>query len=504
MGLLRVAIRADASAVIGTGHVRRCLALAHALAQCGADVRFVMHPLDGTSAALMQPENFPVIWLDNGLPPEDAQAAASAMDTFNPQLVVVDHYGVGAAWHIAVRSRFACKVAVIDDLADRPLIPDVVIDPNFHPDPRAKFSTLLPAGTVLLAGPRFALLSQAYEHGPRYSFSGVVRSIGIFMGGTDVGGATGAALLGCREVAGFAGPVEVVSSSLSPHFDQLQRLCARWPDTTLVADLPDLAAFFSRHDLQVGAGGGATWERCCVGVPTVACLVAENQRTVLPHLEALGALVWAKPVEDIRLAVGAAVLAMLGDVDARRALALRSRQLVDGRGAARVAAVLCCAATRELQIRAASLEDEELLLDWANDPDVRANAFQVATIEPQQHAAWFRARLAQPANCRIFVAQAPNGIAAGQVRFDWRGDGWEIGYSLDTAFRGAGLALPLLRQSLDALWQSVAPTPVSGRVKPANQASARVFRSLGFNETSSADERGTYLLFTLQPQEARQ
>ncbi len=489
---------------MGTGHVRRCMALAQALRQCGADVRFVMHPLDGTSAALMQSGEFPVIWLDHDAAPEDARAAVRAMDAFDPQVVVVDHYGMAAAWHSVVREHFSCMLAAVDDLADRHLLADIVVDPNFHPDPRGKFSKVMGEKTVLLAGPRFALLSDAYARGPRYHFSGAVRSIGIFMGGTDPVGASGAALLGCREVAGFSGPIEIVSSPLCPHFIQLQALCARWPGTALVADLPDLAAFFSRHDLQVGAGGGATWERCCVGVPTVACLVADNQRSVLPYLQAQGALVWAQPADDIRSAVGAAVLALLGNADGRQALALRSRQLVDGRGAARAAAVICSAATRELQVRAAGSADEALLLEWANDPVVRANAFQGAAIKPEQHAAWFRTRLAQPEKCRIFIVQALNGVPAGQVRFDRQGDGWEISYSLDPAFRGAALAQPLLRRSLDMLWLSVGPAPVSGRVKPANEASARVFRALGFAETQAVDERGAHLLFTLQPREGRQ
>lgn len=504
MALLRVAIRADASAVIGTGHVRRCLALAHALVQCGAEVRFVMHPLDGTSAVLMQSGDFEVLWLEAGSSPGDAQAAIAAVASFAPHFVVVDHYGVGGAWHSAVRDRLPCRLAAIDDLADRPLLADIVIDPNFHPDSRGKFSKVLAPGAVLLAGPRFALLSQAYARGPRYRFSGTVRSIGIFMGGTDPGGACGAALLGCREVAGFSGPVEIVSSPLSPHFSQLQALCARWPDTRLSADLPDLAAFFSRHDLQIGAGGSATWERCCVGVPTVACLVADNQRSVLPYLEAQGVLVWAQPEDDVCGAVGTAVLALLGDADGRQALAVRSRQLVDGKGAARAAAVICTGVTRELQIRAAASADEELLLEWANDPVVRANAFQGGVITPQEHSAWFRARLAQPENCRIFIAQASNGVPAGQVRFDRKGESWEIGYSLDPAFRGVMLAQPLLRQSLDTLWRSVAPAPVSGRVKMANEASARVFRALGFAQANAVDERGTHLLFTLLPREGRQ
>lgn len=452
-------------------------------------------------------------WLDASSSPTDQNAAIAAIAAFDPQVVVVDQYGITAPWHEAVRARFSCLVAAVDDLADRPLAPDVLIDHNFHPDPVAKYRDVIPEGVRLLAGPRFALLGSAYAQGARYRFSEDVRSIGIFMGGTDLVDACSAALRGCREVADFAGPIEIVSSCMSPHIDALKALCARTPGATLAVDLPDLAAFFARHDLHIGAGGGGTWERCCVGAPTIACLVADNQMATLPHLEAIGVLAWANPggslaSADLREGIGSCVAALVRDPGRRRELASRGAQLVDGKGAARIAAVLACAAERTLRMRPAGAEDEDLLLDWANDPVVRANAFQPQLIPPQQHAVWFRAKLTQSAQCRIFVGQAGNGIPAGQVRFDWRadqrGDHWEISYSVDTAFRGLGLARPLLCGALDSLRRDAIPARVVGRVKPDNKSSARVLRALGFSEAAAFDERGHFTLFTLEFAEARQ
>lgn len=110
------------------------------------------------------------------------------------------------------------------------------------------------------------------------------------------------------------------------------------PGTTLSIDQPDLVGFFARHDLQIGAGGGATWERCCLGVPTIALETAENQRQVLAPLRSLGVLEVAAPVTTAdRPSLGSALRALLGDTPRRQALASRSRQLVDGAGANRAA-----------------------------------------------------------------------------------------------------------------------------------------------------------------------
>jgi len=185
---------------------------------------------------------------------------------------------------------------------------------------------------------------------------------------------------------------------------------------------------------------------------------------------------------------------VLSNSDLRRSLGETASRLVDGLGSARVAAVLACASGAGLHSRDAGAGDEQLLLEWANDPVVRANAFQQQVVRPEDHTRWLAGRLARPQDCRIFILEAPNGIPVGQVRFERRTGAWEIGYSVAAEFRGFGLASRLLQVAVDAL--PADELPVLGRVKPGNQASARVFRRLAFEESSTADERGDYLLFT--------
>ncbi len=494
---MHIAIRADASASLGTGHLRRCLVLAHALADGGAQVTFVCHPMDGVAAALLRGQPFACLWLPADAQPTCLDATVALLQACAPHWLVVDHYALDADWHEGMRDRLHCRILVIDDLADRRLAPDLLVDPNFHEDPAQKYHAVLQPGTKMLAGPRFALLAPAYALSERYAFNERVRSIGIFMGGSDPGGTCSVALQACRTVAGFAGPIEIVSSVLSPHYESLRQDCLAWPGTTLLADLPDLAAFFARHDMQIGAGGGATWERCYAGAPTVACVIAPNQMATLPALHARGVLLWAQSSGDLQQSIGAAVLALLQDPVLRQDLSQRSRTLVDGRGAARVAAVMLGTTLRAPTVRRATQADEALLLDWANDPMVRTHAFRSAEIQPRDHAAWLRARLAEPAQCRMYIVESANGIPLGQVRFDHCDAGWEISYSLDSVFRQTGLARSLLQAALATLHQAVGETHAIGRVKHANVASSRVFLGLGFTPQEAQDARGPHLLYTL-------
>ena len=161
----------------------------------------------------------------------------------------------------------------------------MLVDQNWAEDHAAKYADRLVRGpgTRILGGPRHALLAPAFRAAAPYAFQPQVRSIGVFMGGTDPGGASARVLQACDE-AGFDGEVEVVSTASNPHLESLRAACARRPRTTLTLDAPDLAGFFGRHDLQVGGGGGATWERCCLGAPSIAVMLAENQRSVVPAL----------------------------------------------------------------------------------------------------------------------------------------------------------------------------------------------------------------------------
>jgi UDP-2,4-diacetamido-2,4,6-trideoxy-beta-L-altropyranose hydrolase len=357
---MRIAFRTDSSLQIGTGHLRRCLSLAQALAEQGAEVVLVVRQLDGVAGHVLKGGGFPVHWLpaptagdatDADGPPHrdwaqvpwrrDAEQTADALGAQPPQWLVVDHYAFDARWHDKVRTALGCRLLVIDDVADRALSPDALLDQNWAPDHRAKYrGRLTREPAAWLTGPRYALLSAAYRDAPRYRFNPQIRSIGVFMGGTDPDGASARALRCLREEVGFDGPVEVASTSANPHLPELRAACAASPGTTLTLDQPELASFFARHDLQIGAGGGATWERCCIGAPTLALTLAENQRSVLTPLASLDVLTSIDDIPPSDTAMRAAIGRLFGAPELRERLSRNSKTLVDGRGPRRIANLL--------------------------------------------------------------------------------------------------------------------------------------------------------------------
>lgn len=487
----RIAIRVDASATIGTGHLKRCLSLVQALIEQGAQVSLVTRALDGVAAQVLRAAPGPVHWLPApsgdvstdststphaawaGVPwTQDANDTANALRTEQPDWVVVDHYAFDARWHDALREALGCRLLVIDDTADRALAPDALLDHNWAPDHRAKYAGRLTREPRWLAGPRHALLSPAYRNAPRYAFQPEVRSLGIFMGGTDPDGISARVLVACR-TAGFAGRIEVVSTSANPHLSALRDACAADAAVTLTLDQVDLAAFFARHDLQIGAGGGATWERCCIGAPTIAIAVAANQLAVVPGLDSLGAV--RATTENTLTEV---LRELIADPTARQVLGERAAALVDGRGAQRVALHLL---RDTLHLRPATLADAQLLHAWRNHPSVRAVSGSSEPIAFESHHSWMQ-RVLQSPDRWLFVAQVGE-LPVGSIRFDQLESGHlEVSLYTDPQLQGLGLGPRLLLAGEQQMHHRLqTPFTVDATVLAGNAASQKLFEGNGYH-----------------------
>jgi UDP-2,4-diacetamido-2,4,6-trideoxy-beta-L-altropyranose hydrolase len=494
---MRIALRVDASPAIGLGHLQRCLALAHALRATGAEIVFVFRALGIDVAQRVADAGFTGHCLPNpqadfhpgAAPPhaawagppwyQDAHDTVTALAPAPPEWLIVDHYAFDNQWQRAVAAQLRCRVAVIDDLADRDLEADLLLDHNLAtPDHRHKYGGRVSDQTPILGGPRFALLGPAYATAQRYQPHDTVRSIGIFMGGTDPSNLSNTALQACRDAAAFTGPIEIVSTRANPHLAALKAAVASHPQNRLSLDLSDLAAFFSRHDLQIGAGGGASWERCCIGAPTLAVVAASNQMSVVPALAETDAVatLCAHELPGVRT-IGNAVEALIDDPERRRALSEHSRALVDGKGALRAALYLMKSA---LTVRTATLLDGERMHGWRNHPATRATAHDTAEIALEDHMAWLRNTLDNPLRTLLVGSIGP--VDVGVVRFDQgKNNEVEVSIYLDPAFTGLGLGAHLLGAGEAQLRSRGIQTGVlTASVLAGNTASGQLFANAGY------------------------
>jgi UDP-2,4-diacetamido-2,4,6-trideoxy-beta-L-altropyranose hydrolase len=455
---LQIIFRVDASSIIGIGHARRCLTLARALAEYGSESLFVIRETDIEVEKVLMEYASTSIVLPKGTPisPEDyrtwlgadqrgdAEDFLAHVTTRHCDWVVVDHYGIDAVWHRHVRDSLSCKIAVIDDLANRSNFADLIVDQNFHANHFIKYCGTNLRNAPVLGGPSYALLDKAFADGPKWQPHDEVRSIGIFMGGADAGNATEQVLDMLRE-SSFSGKIEVVTGSGNPHLNKLRLRVAKEDNVDLSIDLQNLADFFAKHDLQIGAGGSATSERICAGAPTLALVCADNQRAILKDL-AIAGYHWGAELNDRNAQLELMRIA-LGDSEVRYKMGLNCLDLVDGRGAGRVARALVTRLPVKIIVRKAQSSDAKMLHDWRNHPSIRSVSRNTGEISAEDHRRWFDESLITPGR-ELLIGELETGDAVGVVRFDERTrNEHEVSIYLDPRRLGQGLGPALLSAS---------------------------------------------------------
>jgi UDP-2,4-diacetamido-2,4,6-trideoxy-beta-L-altropyranose hydrolase len=304
---MQFVVRTDSSAVIGTGHLMRCLTLAERLREEDHTVLFVCRDLPGNVARLATERGFALTMLPSAAhprviptagqydawlavePARDAEETITAIGSDRVDWLIVDHYGIDARWERKLHSR-ANHLLVIDDLANRTHDCDLLTEQNYRPDSATRYAGLTPGSCQHLIGPEYALLQPEFaklhrEAEPRTE----LRTILVFYGGIDATGETERALEIFEGIRDFNGAIDVVVGTANPRRTEIERWCAQMETTRFYCQTSRMAELMKRADLALGAGGVAGWERCCLGLPSIITAVADNQIDIAKAVTGQGA-----------------------------------------------------------------------------------------------------------------------------------------------------------------------------------------------------------------------
>ncbi|MFJ3484456.1 UDP-2,4-diacetamido-2,4,6-trideoxy-beta-L-altropyranose hydrolase [Pseudomonas sp. NPDC090202] len=486
---MRVLIRADASTAIGSGHIARCLTLAQALRNDGAEVQFACRRLPGHSLQRLREEGF-VSW---ALPEHYAEESGSAdieaclpwqqdIDALGEQLadeacfdwLIVDHYGLDARWETAAR-QLATRIMVIDDLANRPHAADLLLDQNYsaqvQDQPYAKW--IGPHCRTLL-GPRFALMRDEFQIDAIVIKPRIERVL-VNFGGFDAARQVYTTMLALQDFDDLQ--VDFVAGLHNPEWVAMVRLAESRPNWNLYTLVSDFSDLMRRADLFIGAGGGTTWERAALGLPTVCITVAHNQQLNARLLGEAGAHLYLGAHDSVDSQRLTEAVNLLRDNPAlRQSFAERSRALVDGKGAQRLVAALLAPV---LELRPASELDATLLFEGRNAEHVRRWAFNSDLIDWDGHVAWLARSLQDPQRL-ILVGETTRG-PVGMLRYDRKGEQAEVSIYLFEGQTGVGWGAVLMaggERFLRRHWPQV--RTLHAQVLPDNAASVSLFQKAGY------------------------
>jgi len=330
-----VVFRTGGSKQIGFGHLRRCLSLAEALRRLGTDCFFLLDE-DPVCISQLTAAGFEATHIQ---PEEDLTRTVEQCRRWKARAIVADSYALNTAYLTGLREAKAV-VAMVDDLADRELPVDLVVNGSIEAN---KLTYGGAKHTQYLLGPQFVLLRSEFAEEPQRSISERVRRVLITVGGSDLEGLTG------NLVRWIAESLDDVSIDvvMGPLFEGNNAFAFRASQFTVHRNPENMRGLMLAADLAISGGGQTTYELAATGTPTVAIRLADNQTQNLTGLSAAGALVWAGDVHDADLEAKTrrALAALAGDPARRTALSQRGRALVDGHGATRVGRAILDLAT---------------------------------------------------------------------------------------------------------------------------------------------------------------
>lgn len=359
----RVAFRVDASIDIGTGHAMRCLTLADAIKVQGGECQFFCRDHPGNLIEHIRRKGFQVHVLphsestsdvsgDVNLPAarpllahaawlgstqaEDANQCAALFGGHTFDWLIVDHYALDARWETALKAHYR-KLMVIDDLADRSHQCDLLLDQTFGCNAN-DYAPLVPRSCTLLCGSQYSLLRPEFAALRVYSLERrknlQFEHLLVTMGGVDKDNATGQVLQALKSSELPANcRITVVMGTKAPWLTEVRQLATHmpWP-TTVEVGISDMAQLMADSDLAIGASGATSWERCCLGLPTVMAVLAENQRKIAHNLELAGAVFTLQKPQEILNCLPRLLNRLISSASQRAEMTKAASALADGQG----------------------------------------------------------------------------------------------------------------------------------------------------------------------------
>lgn len=350
-----VVIRADANSKIGMGHVMRCLSVADALVKCGEEVLFVT--ADDTPVPLLTKKGIPyrVLHTDYAdmeaelpellavlreltLRAESPEAALLQRNTS----ILVDSYYVTEKYLAALKKRIT--TIYMDDIYAFSYPVDMLINYNIYGEEMGYEKDAAFADTKLLLGTEYVPLREEFAAGEQQR---TAANCGILIttGGSDSFNLAGQLLMEAMKYDALKEKeYHVVSGSLNPHIGELQALAQKHENIHIHCNVTNMAELMTESEVALSAGGSTLYELCAMGVPVIAFSFAENQERLVQTFVKRGIAQYGgnyrtdgnKMIQNTI----AGLQKLCGDEALKTEYRRKALQLVDGRGAERIAEAL--------------------------------------------------------------------------------------------------------------------------------------------------------------------
>jgi UDP-2,4-diacetamido-2,4,6-trideoxy-beta-L-altropyranose hydrolase len=261
-------LRADASGLIGVGHVMRSLALGEALLDAAFDV--VLASVDLPAGMREEARKCGITVVDLQCEPFGSADALATL-ALSGEVLVIDGYLFEREFFAELENRATNFVVIDDNVETKALSPSVVINQNPHATP--EMYAHLSGNPMLLLGLQYALLRREVREVARLPVVSVAKKVFVAMGGSDFLQLTGPIVDGLKdldiEICVAVGPT-------NNQRQQIEETVSSIPRARVILQA-DYITELASSSLAILAAGSSLWEAAALGVPSIGLIVADNQ-----------------------------------------------------------------------------------------------------------------------------------------------------------------------------------------------------------------------------------
>jgi UDP-2,4-diacetamido-2,4,6-trideoxy-beta-L-altropyranose hydrolase len=455
---MHFAFRVDSSPIIGIGHFMRCLTLAKGLKNRGFSVSFISRHIDKTCSKALLDEGIALYslftpvemandtWL--GISKErDAQDTIAVLKPLNVDWLIVDHYDIDHVWEERLRKTFdGMSIMVIDDLANRKHECDFLLDQTYGRE-RDIYQELIPEASQFCGGTHHALIKPIFltARANKMAMIDHVQNpphILVSLGGGDMAqplGIIGEALHHVAQQHDFSLTV-IAGNADAASLADFKALEGLGRKVSLLKYSDQIHDEMQRADFAIGAAGGTSWERCCVGLPAIVLTLADNQTVISEILQTEGAGV---SVSCDAPSIATNAIKLITDIELRKKMSKNALALCDGKGVKRVINELALVSMQSHEVR---LEDAEFIFEARYAEDASRYFRNPDVPDMKDHQSWL-AKALEDGN-RMLVNISMRGEMMAHLRVDLNHEDQsrgEIGICLAPDWRSRGFGSVVLK-----------------------------------------------------------
>jgi len=334
----------DASTEIGSGHIFRCLTLSRELKTFFSKIilltsdesKPIIENIKLNDIQTIHIPSFKNLKLDDYTHEFDEIKKILLDYSEDRNFLLIDHYDIDSNFELMLKNLFL-KIFVIDDLANRKHNCDMLIDHGYYKDLGNRYNKFVSKDTTKLLGPKYMIIRPEFRKVNKKNFkeNHSFKKILITFGSVDVTNECEKALDALCSLTEKKFEINAIAGSYNKNFSYLFKKYEKYDNINIVQHVKDIEILMSNSDLCIGAGGTTNLERCCVGVPSIVTIVADNQKEGISFLSESGHVINLGLAKDVTTKT---YLNTLKNLDSKllSQMSQNNQKLVDGLGCNRI------------------------------------------------------------------------------------------------------------------------------------------------------------------------